>query len=113
MSKEKGDFAEKRAISFLEDSNFKIIETNFYAKKLGEIKESGEHIKELRKKILAEQILFFVMLSGLPDEEIASKIGVTTRQLRRYKTGVSEPKATTLYELCRVLNVPLQRMCIL
>ena len=37
MSKEKGDFAEKRAISFLEDSNFKIIETNFYAKKLGEI----------------------------------------------------------------------------
>ena len=37
MSKEKGDFAEKRAISFLEDSNYKIIETNFYAKKLGEI----------------------------------------------------------------------------
>ena len=37
MSREKGDFAEKRAISFLEDSNFKIIETNFYAKKLGEI----------------------------------------------------------------------------
>ena len=37
MSKEKGDFAEKREISFLEDSNFKIIETNFYAKKLGEI----------------------------------------------------------------------------
>ena len=37
MSKEKGDFAENRAISFFEDSNFKIIETNFYAKKLGEI----------------------------------------------------------------------------
>lgn len=37
MSKQKGDFAEKRAISFLEDLNFKIIETNFYAKKLGEI----------------------------------------------------------------------------
>ncbi|MBP7742031.1 MAG: YraN family protein [Aliarcobacter sp.] len=37
MSREKGDFAEKRAISFLEDLGFKIIEKNFYAKKLGEI----------------------------------------------------------------------------
>ncbi len=37
MSKEKGEFAEKRAISFLEDLNFEIVEKNFYAKKLGEI----------------------------------------------------------------------------
>ena len=37
MSKEKGEFAEKRAISFLQDLNFQIIEQNFYAKKLGEI----------------------------------------------------------------------------
>ena len=37
MSKEKGEFAEKRAISFLQDLNFEIIEKNFYAKKLGEI----------------------------------------------------------------------------
>ena len=37
MSREKGEFAEKRAISFLTDLNFMIIETNFYAKKLGEI----------------------------------------------------------------------------
>ena len=37
MSREKGDFAAKRAISFLTDLNFMIIETNFYAKKLGEI----------------------------------------------------------------------------
>ena len=37
MSREKGNFAEKRAISFLTDLNFMIIETNFYAKKLGEI----------------------------------------------------------------------------
>ena len=37
MSREKGDFAEKRAISFLTDLNFMIIETNFYDKKLGEI----------------------------------------------------------------------------
>ena len=37
MSREKGDFAEKKAISFLEELGFKIIEKNFYAKKLGEI----------------------------------------------------------------------------
>lgn len=37
MSRDKGEIAEKRAISFLEDLNFKIIEINFYAKKLGEI----------------------------------------------------------------------------
>ena len=33
MSKEKGDIAEKKAISFLEKSNFEIVEKNFYAKK--------------------------------------------------------------------------------
>ena len=37
MSRDKGDFAEKRAISFLTDLDFLIVETNFYAKKLGEI----------------------------------------------------------------------------
>lgn len=37
MSKLKGDEAEKKAISFLEDLDYKIIEQNFYAKKLGEI----------------------------------------------------------------------------
>lgn len=36
-TKQKGDLAEKRAISFLEDKNYSILETNFYAKKLGEI----------------------------------------------------------------------------
>ena len=53
MSKQKGDFAEKTAISFLEDSNYKIIETNFYAKKLGEIdiiakKENIYHFCEVK-----------------------------------------------------------------
>ncbi len=37
MSREKGNIAEKIAVSFLEKRNFTIIETNFYAKKLGEI----------------------------------------------------------------------------
>lgn len=37
QTKQKGNFAEKQAISFLEDCAYSIIETNFYAKKLGEI----------------------------------------------------------------------------
>ena len=36
-TKEKGDLAEKRAISFLEENQYKIVERNFFAKKLGEI----------------------------------------------------------------------------
>lgn len=37
MSKQKGDEAEEKALSFLEGKNFQIVEKNFYAKKLGEI----------------------------------------------------------------------------
>ena len=53
MSREKGDFAEKRAISFLTDLNFMIIETNVYAKKLGEIdiiakKDDVDHLCEVK-----------------------------------------------------------------
>ena len=53
MSREKGNFAEKRAISFLQDLNFQIIEQNFYAKKLGEIdiiatKNSTYHFCEVK-----------------------------------------------------------------
>ncbi len=53
MSKQKGDFAEKKAISFLEELDFKIIEQNFYAKKLGEIdiiatKNSVYHFCEVK-----------------------------------------------------------------
>lgn len=53
MSRQKGDFAEKRAISFLQDRNFEIIEQNFYAKKLGEIdiiakKDNTYHFCEVK-----------------------------------------------------------------
>ena len=53
MSKQNGDFAEKKAISFLEELDFKIIEQNFYAKKLGEIdiiatKNSVYHFCEVK-----------------------------------------------------------------
>lgn len=37
MSRSKGDLAEKKACEYLTSQGFKIIEQNFYAKKLGEI----------------------------------------------------------------------------
>jgi len=36
-TKNKGDFSEQRATSYLEDRGFLIVERNYYAKKLGEI----------------------------------------------------------------------------
>jgi len=36
-TKEKGNYFEKQAIEYLINNNFTILETNFYAKKLGEI----------------------------------------------------------------------------
>lgn len=52
-TKQKGDLAEKQAISYLEDHGFKIIEQNFYAKKLGEIdiiasKDNVYHFVEVK-----------------------------------------------------------------
>lgn len=53
MSKEKGDKAEDLACLYLKDNSFKIIERNFYAKKLGEIdivasKDSIYHFIEVK-----------------------------------------------------------------
>ncbi|MBT3280913.1 MAG: YraN family protein [Campylobacteraceae bacterium] len=52
-TKQKGDLAELKAISYLEDNGFKIIEKNFYAKKLGEIdiiasKDNVYHFVEVK-----------------------------------------------------------------
>lgn len=53
MSRSKGDIAETKACEFLNSQAFKIIEQNFYAKKLGEIdiiatKENTYHFIEVK-----------------------------------------------------------------
>ncbi len=53
MSRNKGNIAEEKASSFLSNLGFKIIERNFYAKKLGEIdiiakKDSSYHFIEVK-----------------------------------------------------------------
>lgn len=80
MSKEKGDFAEKQAISFLEDRKYEIVEQNFYAKKLGEI-------DIICKK---DNIYHFCEVKSAPDYETAinnltkSKISKLKRSINYY-----------------------------
>lgn len=78
MSREKGDFAEKRAISFLEDLKYEIIETNYYAKKLGEI-------DIIAKK---DNIYHFVEVKSALDYETAVN-NLTYSKLSKIKRSVS------------------------
>ena len=77
MSREKGNFAEKRAISFLKDLNFEIIEKNFYAKKLGEI------------DIIAKKndTYHFCEVKSAPDYETAIN-NLTASKLSKIKSSV-------------------------
>ena len=77
MSREKGNFAEKRAISFLQDLNFEIIEQNFYAKKLGEI-------DIIAKK---NEIYHFCEVKSAPDYETAIN-NLTASKLSKIKRSV-------------------------
>lgn len=59
MSKEKGNQAEDKAVSFLEDRGFKVVQKNFYAKKLGEIdivckKDDIYHFCEVKSALAYE-----------------------------------------------------------
>ncbi len=70
MSREKGNQAEEKAIRFLEDRNFKIIDKNFYAKKLGEIdiiclKENTYHFIEVKSAKDYETAINNITLSKL------------------------------------------------
>lgn len=78
MSREKGDFAEKRAIDFLQTQNYQIIEQNFYAKKLGEI-------DIIAKK---DNIYHFCEVKSSSDYESAIN-NITPSKLSKIKRSVS------------------------
>lgn len=79
-SKKKGNLAEKQAISFLEGKGFKLIEQNFYAKKLGEIDII----------VLKDDIYHFIEVKSAPNYETAinnitfSKLSKIKRSLNYY-----------------------------
>lgn len=78
MSKQKGDEAEEKAISYLEDLGYKIIEQNFYAKKLGEI------------DIIASMndIYHFIEVKSANDYEVAVN-NITASKLSKIKRSLS------------------------
>ncbi len=78
MSREKGEFAEKKAISFLENLNFKIIEKNFYAKKLGEIDIIA----------LKNETYHFIEVKSAPDYETAIN-NITPSKLSKIKRSIN------------------------
>lgn len=77
MSRQKGDFAEKKATSFLEDLNYEIIQRNFYAKKLGEI-------DIIAKK---DDVYHFCEVKSAPDYETAVN-NITPSKLSKIKRSV-------------------------
>lgn len=78
MSREKGEVAEKKAISFLEKLNFIIIEKNFYAKKLGEI-------DIIAKK---DDVYHFCEVKSAPDYETAIN-NITPSKLSKIKRSIN------------------------
>lgn len=77
MSRSKGDIAETKACEFLNSQGFKIIEQNFYAKKLGEI------------DIIAtkENTYHFIEVKSAQDYEIAVN-NITSSKLSKLKRSV-------------------------
>lgn len=79
-TKQKGNLAENRAIAFLLDKNYKIVEQNFYAKKLGEIdiiasKNSTYHFIEVKSALDYETAI---------NNITPSKLGKIKRSLEYY-----------------------------
>lgn len=77
MSRSKGDIAETKACEYLYSQDFKIIEQNFYAKKLGEI------------DIIAskEKVYHFIEVKSANEYEIAVN-NITPSKLSKLKRSI-------------------------
>jgi putative endonuclease len=101
MSREKGDLAEKRAISFLEELDYKIIEQNFYAKKLGEIDIIA----------LKDNVYHFCEVKSSDDYETALN-NITTSKLSKIKRSaeyyIQIKKINPAYCIDAIIVTPLE-----
>ena len=77
LSRSKGDLAEEKSCEYLTSRGFKIVEQNFYAKKLGEI------------DIIAKKndVYFFIEVKSAEDYEIAVN-NITQAKLSKIKRSV-------------------------
>jgi transcriptional regulator with XRE-family HTH domain len=76
----------------------------------GEIAMQHKTIDENLRTILADNIKKLSERDDYSQEQIATKLGITTRKLLRYKNGESEPPATVLYSMCKLYNVDINSM---
>ena len=56
----------------------------------------GQHIRDKRNE------------RGMSQTEVANALGVTFQQVQKYEHGTNRVGASRLYDLSRVLNVPIQ-----
>jgi transcriptional regulator with XRE-family HTH domain len=69
----------------------------------------GQHYNQdfERAKIIAKNITRFMNYRDVTNYWVASELGISDRQLDRYKNGTSEPKAVFLYQFCKLLGVDI------
>ena len=68
----------------------------------------SDDLDERIKSCFGEMLKWKIRRSGIPQGEIAKKLGITEATLSRYVTGKAFPKADTLYELSKIINAPVE-----
>jgi len=62
----------------------------------------------MKNKIIAANIKRFRNIKGISQKVLAERSGVTTLSISNLERGISEPKTSTLLNISKVLEVPLQ-----
>jgi transcriptional regulator with XRE-family HTH domain len=57
--------------------------------------------------LVAKRVRFRRITLGLSQHELADKIGVSFQQMQKYETGSNRISASRLFELSKVLKVPM------
>ncbi len=58
-------------------------------------------------KHIASKLKIIRSQSGVTQNELGELVGVTFQQIQKYETGLNKVSASRLYEICRVLNKPI------
>lgn len=64
-------------------------------------------IKKEITKMLGERVRYYRVASEMKQRDLASCIGVSYQQVQKYETGKDRMSIDTLYEISRVLMVPM------
>lgn len=81
-------------------------EYNHYDNSLRRLPSHGEYIEDeaVRRKAFGHNLQKMIPLSGMSQQEVAAKLGITNAMLSRYIHGTTMPSADKAYLLARVLD---------